>query len=127
MKMLDKRTLCLNVLVQLFVCHQLCKQHHYKYIIYDQIKPNLLTDITVRIEQKLQELNISTRSPTIHYHSRLLEIVPQNCDVPARLDVATKDYKIENMGRIDPLKHRNEGNQKVIRVFACNFYKLTKV
>lgn len=86
-----------------------------------------MTDITERIANKLQELNISTRSPTIHYHTCLLEIVPQNCDVPAKLDVRRENYKIENMGRIDPLKDRNEGNQKVIRVFACNFYKLIKV
>lgn len=128
MKMLDKRNICLNVLVQLFVsCHQLYKQYYYKYIVYDNIKQNLLTDITVRIEQKLQELNISTKSPTIHYHTSLLEIVPQNCDVPQKLDLATEHYKIENMGRIEPLKHRNEGNQKVTRVFSCNFYKLMKV
>jgi hypothetical protein len=82
-----------------------------------------LTDITERIADKLQELNINIKSPTIHYHTCLLEIVPQNCDVPAKLDVTTEHYKIENMGRIDPLK----GNQKVIRVFACNFYKLIKV
>lgn len=55
----------------------------------------------------------------------MLELVPQNCEVPARMDIITDQYKIENMGRIEATKKQQQ--QKVVRVFACNFYKLTKV
>lgn len=41
------------------------------------------------------------------------------------MDIITDQYKIENMGRIEATKKQQQ--QKVVRVFACNFYKLTKV
>ncbi|XP_052104051.1 uncharacterized protein LOC127737431 isoform X2 [Mytilus californianus] len=85
---------------------------------------HVLPDITERIKQKLHQLGVDTSDRRNHYHTGLLELVPQNCEVPARMDIISDQFKIENMGRIEATKKQQQ--QKVVRVFACNFYKLTK-